>query len=178
MRKEELEAKRLKCTAYHEAGHAVVAFFLADEVADLNTTIAYSDRDRVDHWANCLATANQLSAELGLPVSRKDLIKVREPSMIILMAGAEAEERVFDSYEPLRSICDYQHIVNLSCGMHANMDSVFAHIQYCRTIAQTFVRKAWPDIEAVGTALLEKKRLTNTETRSVIQRARETNNKD
>ncbi len=169
VRKEELEAKRIKRTAYHEAGHAVVAYFLADEAADLNTTIVDSDEERLDHWANCLAVANQLSRKSPLPSSRHDLIKVREPSMIILMAGPEAEERAFDSYEPGRAIHDYQYVMSLSCGMHANMDSVSAHIQYCRTIAQTFVKKAWPDVEAVAAALLENRRLTDAQTRSAVK---------
>lgn len=147
-----------EATAYHEAGHAVVASYLKvsyksveiDRSGEIACVLLSSVQDILDSCDN--DTARQ----------------VLQPCIMSYFAGQLAEdvylERPVDMF--MGSKCDNDNIVNYAhrlCGLNAP-----SHLNWLCERTRNFVKALWPKIEAVAQMLLEKGRLTRNEVRDLM----------
>lgn len=146
-----------RATAYHEAGHAVVAYRLGAEVR--HVTIV-PDHDSRGHFAH-----GDLFCALGRGSDRANL----ERAIKICLAGPLAQKRF-----RRRSYCrrngrqDYDCATGLARYLAGSAgEREFLRYQERRTHA--LVEHYWNEIELVARALLERDELSGTEVKNIIE---------
>jgi ATP-dependent Zn protease len=144
-------------TAYHEAGHAVVAYRLKAEVRHVSIV--------PDHFSRGYFVSGDLFCAPGCGSDRANL----ERAIKICLAGPLAQQRF-----RRRSYCrrggrqDYDCASGLARYLAgAAGEREFLRYQERRT--QALVEHYWSEIELVAQALLERDELSGTEVKNIIE---------
>jgi hypothetical protein len=155
-----------QATAYHEAGHVVVAYRLGAEVE--HVTIV------PDHFSRGHFTHGDLFCARGLGSDRANL----ERAMKICLAGPLAQKR----FRP-RSYCrrngrqDYDCASGLARYLAGSAgEREFLRYQERRT--KVVVDHFWSDIDRIAQALLERDELSGTEVKNIIEEPRRLKQED
>lgn len=152
----EQRAKRLRRTAYHEAGHAVAASLL-DDVSLVAVTVVPGDTGP----GHCLW---QASAEGSV-----------EPQVMVCLAGISACAAFSGRNEWERSRLDFEVIDELvaTLGIGANEKERDAYLERLIKRTEELVHSApWQAaITAVAEALIERQTLQGDEVSAIIQSA-------
>lgn len=144
----------LLATAYHEAGHAVVARYLGVEVLSVEI---HDDNSGV-----CRHVPLQADLEL-LP--DEDARRIVEPRVVIYFAGQLAEARflgqhpeTFDGHE-----IDDESAIDFALFLCRSEDEAAAYHRWLFERARNFVNMSWPFIEDVAAELVESRHMTGEE---------------
>lgn len=155
-----------QCTAYHEAGHAVVAHHLGVEIG--HVTIV------PDHFSRGYCTHGDLFCAPGLGSDRANL----ERAIQICLAGPLAQTRFHRrSYRRQHGRQDYDCATGLARYLAGSAgEREFLRYQERRTKA--FVDHFWNEIDCVAWALLERDELSGTEVKNIIEAPRQLERED
>lgn len=193
MTRENPQQTTRRLAAYHEAGHAVAAFFLPLAERTTWVTIRPQDLEEGDAGAHyCRRTQANLTGQSA------DADKVRA-SAIVALAGTEVDRHLTGNAFTSGS-SDYEEVKQLlvdtllareiqeavaavtllqarSIGLEEIADSAAAAIdddlkrlfEPLRNEANALVESHWPQVEAVARALLERGVLSGEEVSAIIE---------
>jgi ATP-dependent Zn protease len=153
--------RELQATAYHEAGHAVVAFF--NRVRFKHATIIKGD-DSLGHVL--LAKSPKWFQPEYENTARVQFFA--EQRIVIDYAGQLAEGK-FRGRRPRWGMGqDNEHAVDMAFYFCGSQKTVEAYLHYCWCRSSDAVNARWAQIQAVAAALLERKTLTLDEVREIV----------
>lgn len=155
---------RIRSTAYHEAGHAVIAYHQRLKV--------YSATIRPDDDSSGRVRSQFPSLE-GVHLDYDDIpprIRDRmERNARMSLAGGIAQ-RQFNprSLRHYHGHSDRHSAVNLISYLTGSNKELVAWINLLRVQTEGLVKKHWPEIEAVANALIEYETLTGRQIRTIL----------
>lgn len=159
-------------TAYHEAGHAVVAFYLC--IAFKYVTIIPGKGCFGHLKPKPLFRSSENPGVICRLFHDNKYDRVRrkaEKNATVLMAGMEAQRRFRpSSVRSYHGTKDDTDVLDYLEYFAADKELWFWQKQL-RAQAKNLIASHWPAVEAVAAALLERKRLTGDEVRAVIDAA-------
>lgn len=144
----------LLATAYHEAGHTVIAWRV--ELAPMSVTIVPIEGvfGRAFHANPFKGVA--LDIENGTPRNRAKI----EDSILVLLAGAIAQRKHrASSWRTYHGAGDREAIVDLAIRQYGGGDLVGHYIDFLTKVARAMVENNWKIIEGVAAALMEHRTL-------------------
>ena len=151
---------RPEWTAYHEAGHAVVALSLGVR-AHKATIVPDADSDG---WVHHASPLGRLQAD----IETSDRVRMRiEKRILIALAGDAAERKAykrrrFGGHIDLSQAFDAaSHI----CGSDRQTD---AYLQYLSIVAEDLIDLHWEAVERVAKALLARQTLSEAQIREAV----------
>jgi ATP-dependent Zn protease len=154
-------------TAYHEAGHAVVAVLLGVGLRKRGVSII---PDVEDDTAGRVHTRSSLRGNPEYDNSRRIRFNA-EDRVVVKLAGIEAQRRFNPrSVRNYHGSSDFRTAIDLLCYFVGSDAELNAYVRLLRLRARQTVQQFWVDIEAVAAALMEKKRLSGPEVKAIIQR--------
>ncbi len=180
--------KKLTATAYHEAGHAVAAYWLP--YASKTTTLSivavedawgYHDTADAPPWdpeGDGLSLEEDIDSELvgmnpelrKLKMELEDLKRIArvESEIIVLYAGPEAERRYRGRYNKVGATSDRSRAVLLaSLVVDSCKDS---YLEYCVQRAKALIDSRWRMIETLAEALLEHDTLSGEKVKAILDK--------
>jgi hypothetical protein len=149
--------------AYHEAGHAVVAWFITLEAARLVTIVPTAAS--AGHTENCNPLRGiNLNFDSSASAHRN-----AEKAIIISLAGPISQRKFSSqSVRNWQMVGDYGQAVVIAQKLRRSQRSTKALLVRLAIRTRTLVDTHWLTIERVANALLEKKNLTAPELFSEI----------
>jgi ATP-dependent Zn protease len=154
------DRKRLEAAAYHEAGHAVVAW--RQRVKVPRVTILHDD-DSVAGAAHSRRPAFLSAASYdSLPKSAV------EDHALVCLAGAESEKRWTGRYNHVGARSDVESAVAF-LRMHAGSDEevrAWMKLQQVRT--RQVVTNMWSEIAAAAKTLVERRAITHAQIAGIV----------
>ena len=148
--------------AHHEAGHAVAAFVLHLSIGRKGVTIVPSDHAL--GALNIPGTPPRTSRLGAIPHATRGRL---ESYAIAAYAGYEAQKRFCPSCE-FSGDDDEHNASELLSWVSSKNETLSAHLTLARLEARDLVERYWKQIEAVATALLERKTLNREEVRQAF----------
>ncbi len=149
--------------AYHEAGHAVAAFFLGLSLGRHGVTIGASKE--TDNLGSAHVPP-RLAEQPDCAISGRTKLRL-EQLAVMLLAGDMAERK----HNPHRRRGDHRDRENATdlLGYISGLQAVLqARLNLAYAEAQELIDCRWEHVQAVAKALLEKKALTKSEVREII----------
>jgi hypothetical protein len=156
--------RQLEATAYHEAGHAVVAFWKS--IGARYATIKRKP-DALGHVGLRCPKWFRLDLELN---GRMRLLA--EGWIMMSCAGQIAEARFLGRRPRYGTYVDNGHTADMAltiCGGYG--EHTDAYLKYCFLAARFLVNFHWPEVEAVAAALMEHETLSGAQVWEVIRHA-------
>lgn len=152
-----------RLVAYHEAGHAVAAFYLGLRVREVSIV---PDADALGHvsWKP-MPPSFRPDAEVSPRV--RDRI---EREAIATLAGPWAEEKAGGDDAWRTSGSDLDDSVALLQYLCASDDELQAYLHLVSIRARNLVERLWDSIDALAHQLLAKRRLSGEEVRRLMVR--------
>jgi ATP-dependent Zn protease len=150
-------------TAYHEAGHAVAAFFLGLRIGRKRVTVI---PDKVKQTLGATHVLSQLRERPDVSVSTRTHVQI-ENRAVVCMAGDIAEKK----FRPGRHYggqTDLKHAFNLLESISRSDEITEARLNVAILEARSLVELRWREITAVANALVERKTLTAEQVSEVI----------
>jgi hypothetical protein len=162
-------SKMLESTAYHEAGHAVAAYDVRLRTKALS--IVPNDGE------------NTLGHHIGRPyftgMPHPDISEIPprmwrrlEHRAMVCLAGPAAQRRFNPSgFRHSHAQGDYHQAVDFLSYLSGSNEAVEAHLHLVELRAKELIEADihWAEIEALAAALLERKELSSTEVRQIIE---------
>lgn len=160
-----MSKRRLEQTAWHEAGHAVIAFF-----HDLPVRYA-TIRPREDSLGHVMPGNHPKWMQPDVEIPPRTEARIRK-TIEKLLAGREAAWLVTGRYNNVGASGDDRQAFNLATHL-CDDDEAAAYLAWVRIRARNMVRRPHVrvSIEAVAQALLARKRLSGNEIKAVIREA-------
>jgi len=154
---------QIEATAYHEAGHAVIAYLLGDKPQ--SATIVPT----VDTAGNVIIHANPLHG-FQLDVDGSDEARLRvEKAITICFAGPIAQKRHnLRSWRKAHGQWDYDTIAQLGLRVCGSGEQATAFIRWREIVAREMVQANWLRIALVAGQLLERERLSYADLDAII----------
>jgi len=152
-------------TAYHEAAHAVVAFYCNLVPKTRHVTIV-PDEDTAGHHKSYKTP----SFHPGIDVSPRAQVRVQEEIQVCL-AGNIAVKKLTGRYEHKLSSNDMKRAVDYALSLAGSSESAGKLVEWLWVCTEDGVNRWWPIIQKVAQCLLEHETLVGEELRQVIQRA-------
>lgn len=150
-------------TAFHEAGHAVAAFFLGFSVGRRGVTII---PDKIKDNLGAAHVLLQLRERPDVAISPGTHVRI-ENHAVVCLAG-DAAQRKLHPRSHYRAQSDQDQALELLDYISGSNEILCARFKVARLQAQALVNLRWKEITAVATALLERKTLTRDEVRQAI----------
>jgi len=149
-------------TAFHEAGHAVIARSLGLKIHSATIVPVTGIHGRVEH-------ANPLRG-IHLDYDGSDRAHRRaETAIIVCLAGPAAQRRHKpQSWRSYHGQSDHSRAADLALSLNGSDEATNAHLKYLAVVARDMVAAQWPLIEQVAGALIERQTLTGAELAGVL----------
>lgn len=160
-------SNRLEATAYHEAGHAVMAWLLRLPFKEVSIVPDASQefRGRILHepypkWFNP-------------EVSSTPQVSQRTEAYIKTYFAGQIAERKLRGRAPAKSshAGDDSGAIDFALSVAGSSEAASYFLRYLFCCARDSVFAYWPMVNAVAAALLKRKRLSEREVQRAIQRA-------
>ncbi len=156
-------ANKPATTAYHEAGHAVAAFFLDLSIGRDSLTIV-----RKDCSAGVTQVHLQLTGDPELAAAPRTRVRI-ERFAVMSLAGNTAQKK----YAPRSWFAASSDVLGaarlLECISGGCNDILNARLRVAELEARNLVNNRWDEISAVAASLIERKALTATQVEEVIK---------
>ena len=154
--------KRLKATAYHEAGHAYVAWRLGFYVQRA-TVIPQDD------VTGSVERENPLRG-IDLSIDGSARVAVRaEKAIMISLAGPEAERRSNPKgYRRSHCTADHDCAADLALSLCCDGEIATAYLRYLGLRTRAMIERGWPRIGALADVLLEHRALSGLQIRDAL----------
>ncbi|RUW01101.1 MULTISPECIES: hypothetical protein [unclassified Mesorhizobium] len=150
----------LKATAYHEAGHAVVAFLQFFKIEFATIKPAGEAAGMVKSMAR-----GKVDPDIATPAMRAKI----EALIIVTLAGDIAQRKhQAKSVRRWHASADRQQAADLALSICGSGESATAYLAWLDIVTRNIVEGRWSVIERVAAALLERETLTGDELRAVI----------
>jgi hypothetical protein len=153
-------------TAYHEAGHAVAAFFLNLTIGRRGVTIVPNQEEHTFGTAHVLP---QLRDNPEYATQARTHVRI-EKIAVMYLAG-DAAERKFSRRRRFGAEQDRRHAVDLLDYLSGSPEILQARLKLADLEATHLVTLRWNQIVAVANALVEHNTLTAQEVGEAISRA-------
>jgi hypothetical protein len=153
--------------AYHEAGHAVVAFALKLGVKRLTIDPEGGAAGSVEHLRASFSNdqMNEYEEKYG-----KARLRIRvEPDLVVFLAGEIAQSMAGPSYDG--SWEDRGDAINRAERFCDSIEETEAYVSWLHVRASDLLRRHWLAVEAVARALLERKTLIGAVARRIALEA-------
>jgi hypothetical protein len=153
---------QIEATAYHEAGHAVIAYMLGYRPQCVTIV------PTVDTTGHIIQT-NPLDG-FQLNPDSSDEARLRIESLItICFAGPIAQKRYNPrSWRRAHGEWDYEKIAELGLRVCASDEQASAFVRWREIVACDMVRAHWPRIQLVAGQLLKRENLSHTDLDAII----------
>ena len=173
MQKKALPSKRLIKTAYHEAGHAVAAFFL--RLPFRHITIE-PEGESLGHVLcdNALGKKTDLHINDALYEMNARVERRIEASVICDFAGLAAEAKYAGRHDWRGAASDFHNSVKYAsyvCGCVQEETEAYLKLQRIRAKNMMNVGFQWAAVEALAEALLERRTIGCRTARKIIRKA-------
>ena len=150
-------------TAYHEAGHAVIAHRCGVRFAYVTIVPGEDSLGHLLHhkWSRGFAPAVTVT-----PLMRERL----ESRILSALAGGLAEKKWSGRYNAQGSKADHAAVINMADFIGGEGRVLEKYLAWLWARAEAMIETWWPDIVAVAAALLEhpRGRLTHDEVRTMF----------
>jgi hypothetical protein len=159
--------EQLAATAYHEAGHVVVAVWLNIWLRRKAATII---PDSTEGFDGMVWTQWSFRGRPDVEITDRMYVRL-ERHIVVSLAGEHAQRKYRPSSVRSRhGDSDRQDAVDILSHLVPNMSSneFTLHYRLLNERAKNLVEAHWPQIIAVANALLERKTLTEQEVREVM----------
>jgi hypothetical protein len=153
---------QVEATAYHEAGHAVIAYVLGYRPQSVTIVPTV-------HTAGHIIHTNPLHG-FQLDIDGSDEARLRLESLItICFAGPIAQKRYNPrSWRRAHGRWDYEKIAELALQVCGSDEQALAFTRWREIVASDMVRAHWPRIQLVAGRLLEHESLSHTDLDAII----------
>lgn len=156
--------KQLAATAYHEAGHAIMAWYLNRKIKSVSILKNEDSLGRTNYkgWKAKIDT-NEVSEERARPYIEK--------AILVGLAGEVAEHIYTGRHNWRGSSGDYDAALRLAMLLiHDLEDELPAYIKWLRLRARNILQVAshWHALKTLAEALLERKEMSGAEARETI----------
>jgi hypothetical protein len=153
---------QVEATAYHEAGHAVIAYVLG--YRPQSVTIVPT----VDTAGHIINTNPLHGFQLEIDSSAEARLRI-ESLITICFAGPIAQKRYNPrSWRRAHGQWDYEKIAELGLRVCGSAEQASAFIRWREIVACDMVRAHWPRIQLVAGQLLERENLSHTDLDAII----------
>lgn len=158
--------KREEATAYHEAGHAVVAAAVRYPFLSVTITPTADALGHIQHPA----WGDNIRPDITMDGNTKNLL---EKAILTLLAGRWAEKRFAGRWNNVGAASDFHEAVNLASYIYAGGKVLQTYINWMDARVEVMVdnRLNWAAIKALAAALLVKRRIGYREARKIIAEA-------
>jgi hypothetical protein len=163
MSKKLTESARL-ATAYHEAGHAVIAWKSGIKVKSVTIVPGDGFDGQVDQ-------ASPLRG-INLEFDGSDRARIRAEAAIVISLAEPLAQRRFSprSWHSYHGATDHAVVTELAMRVSGSQEQMQAFVYWLRLVARDMVALLWPIIEKVAAALIERNTLSAEEFLDVITR--------
>ena len=158
-------------TAYHEAGHAVAAFFQNRRTQTVTIT---ADSDVLGLHKGYRQPAFLAGLNQSGRLSEEHLERRAHREIIVCLAGAEAEKRAGAPKAAVArgAALDQELAVDFASRVTGSAEEVEALLNWLAVRKRNLIEHHWHCVEAVSRALIERKTLRWKEVREIIMAAR------
>jgi hypothetical protein len=173
-----------EATAYHEAGHAVVAWWLGHKPKRVTIVPGDGYEGVTFQTSPFRRMSPDVSPEWTDPESPDGIRMMRRIDHKILMtlAGPTAQKKYNPRSkvwvgatgcarrgEPFSHGSDYQQVIDLISRVYGTGKVADAYWDYMQARAEVLVEKLWPNIQLLAAALLERETLRGAEIGAAIR---------
>jgi ATP-dependent Zn protease len=153
-------------TAYHEAGHAVAAFFLGLWIGRRGVTIV---PNKAKNTLGSAHVSKQLRENPDIDVSPRTFVRI-EADAVVCLAGDLAQKKI-DPRRRFGGQQDLHDAVSVLSYISSGSDEILSlRLKIAKLRARDLVDDRWQEIVAVAAALLDRKTLTREDVRQAIVR--------
>ena len=160
------EQKKLKATAYHEAGHAVAAFAMGKRFKKVSV-IPNSDEDSLGRVSGC-GWKSKLNPEFDDGARVRNLV---EAQIIILLAGPVAEAKLTGQFNHIGASKDYEYVVRYASYLTGSSDETTAYINWLiektKNVLSTY---RWNALEQLADELIKRREIAYKAAREIIRK--------
>lgn len=152
-------------TAYHEAGHAVIAWKRGLKVKSATIVPGDGFDGRVRH--------SSALGRINIEFDGSDRARIRvETAIVVSLAGPEAQRRFNPrSWRAYHGETDYALVTDLALRANGSPETTQAFVDWLSLVARDVVVLSWPIIEKVAAALIERNTLSAVELEDVMRSA-------
>ena len=153
---------QIEATAYHEAGHAVIAYLLGYKPQSATIVPTVDATGHVIH-------ANPLHG-FQLDIDGSDEVRRRvESAITICFAGPIAQKRYSPrSWRRVHGQWDYDTIAELGLRVCGSDEQATAFIRWREIVTLDLIKANWPRIQQVARQLLEREHLSHADLDAII----------
>ncbi len=160
------ERKRLEVTAYHEAGHVVLAYLARRRVREV-TIIPDVAQGSLGH---CKLWRHPSSFQPGVEASEPRALRRIERAILVNVAGSVAEAIFTGRHSHIYASGDMEYAVGLAEYTAGDPDEAGAYVGWLYTRARNILRHSdyWRAVQALAVALVEHRRLGARQTYRIM----------
>ena len=153
---------QIEATAYHEAGHAVIAYMLGYRPQSV-TIVPTVD------WAGHIVHANPLYG-FQHDIDGSDEARLRVESFMTICFAGPIAQKLYNprSWRRAHGQWDYDKIAELSLRVCGSPEQAAAFIRWREITARDMVRAHWLRVQLVAGQLLQRQRLSHTDLDAIV----------
>jgi len=150
----------LRLTAYHEAGHAVMAQLCGRRVTEVEI-IGDEEHSGTVQWRR-LAEEHPAEDDPGIPTAPI------ERRLLCVAAGMVAEAMISGRNSWNESSDELDEAVRLAMRVVGDCERVLPFLEVVREHTEDLLRRHWPAVESLAASLMEHQKMTGEEVRSLL----------
>lgn len=151
---------RLRLTAYHEAGHAVMAQLCGQHI----TEVEIIGDEELSGSVQSLRFAEEQATEQDQSIPTAPI----ERRLLCIVAGMVAEALISGQRTWDEGAEDLDVAVRLAMQVVGDCERVLPFLQVVQEHTEDLLRRNWPAVEALAGVLMERRRLTGEEVRRLL----------
>jgi ATP-dependent Zn protease len=150
----------LRLTAYHEAGHAVMAQLCGQRITEVEII------GDTEHSGSVRSL--RIHEEQGPDVDPGIPTALTERMLLCLVAGMVAESMISGRRSWDEGSEDLDAAVRLAMKVVGDCERVLPFLEIAREHTEDLLRRNWPAVDRLAAALMERRRMTGEEVRRLL----------